>query len=155
MRQRGSVARPGVLAGYISPMTTRLRELWRYDLVRQSTIAFGAGFLVIGVMMIIIIAATPAFRGGVSMVSPEQAELSGESRGRYYAEQRARREADLIADDLAAQDLPALLQDGSREAGYELAYSYAWNDAVRQTARRLPRQLLSREPGVQWIELLR
>lgn len=134
---------------------TRLRKLWRYDLIRQSTVAFSAGFLVIGIMMIIIIAATPAFRGGVSMVTSEQAELSGESRGRYFAEQRARRDARLIADDLAAQDLPALLQDGARNDGYHLAYQYAWNDAVRTTARRLPRQLLEREPGVQWIELLR
>lgn len=134
---------------------TRLRKLWRYDLVRQSTLAFAVGFVVIGIAMAVIIAATPAFRGGVSQVTSEQAELSGESRGRYFAEQRARRDARLIADDLAAQDLPALLQNGAHSDGYHLAYQYAWNDAVDKLSRRLPRQMLEREPGVQWIELLR
>lgn len=134
---------------------TRLRELWQYDLARQSTIAFGVGFLLMGVVMAVIIAATPAFRSGISAVTPEQAELSGESRGRYLAERRAARDARLIADDLADQDLPGLLADGSREAGRLLAYDYAWNDAVNTLSRRLPRQMLAREEHTQWIELER
>ena len=134
---------------------TRLRELWQYDLVRQSAIAFGVGFLLMGVVMVVIIAATPAFRSGISAVTPEQAELSGESRGRYFAERRAARDARLIADDLADQDLPGLLADGSREDGRLLAYDYAWNDAVNTLARRLPRQMLAREEHTQWIELER
>lgn len=134
---------------------TRLRQLWHYDLVRQSTLAFAVGFVVIGIAMAVIIAATPAFRSGISQVTAEQAELSGESRGRFLAERVARREASLVADQLAAADLPALLAEGTRDDGYSLAYDYAWNDAVDKLSRRLPRQMLEREPGTQWIELLR
>lgn len=134
---------------------TRLRQLWQYDVVQQSAIAFGVGFLLMAVVMAVIIAATPAFRSGISSVTEEQAQLSGESRGRYLAERRAARDARLIADDLADQDLPALLADGSREAGRLLAYDYAWNDAVNTLSRRLPRQLLAREEHTQWIELER
>lgn len=134
---------------------TRLRELWQYDVVQQSAIAFGVGFLLMGVVMAVIIAATPAFRSGISSVTEEQAELSGESRGRYLAERRAARDARLIADDLADQDLPGLLADGAHADGRLLAYDYAWNDAVNTLSRRLPRQLLAREEHTQWIELER
>ena len=60
----------------------RLRELWRYDLARQATIAFLIGFVVIGALMIAIVASTPSFRAGTSMVGEEAAALSGEGRGR-------------------------------------------------------------------------
>lgn len=45
------------------------------------------------VVMAVIIAATPAFHSGISAVTPEQAELSGENRGRCFAE-RPRRQTD-------------------------------------------------------------
>ena len=53
-------------------MINRLRELLRYDLARQATIAFAIGF----------VASTSSFRAGTSMVGDEAAALSGEGRGR-------------------------------------------------------------------------
>ena len=133
----------------------KFRELWRYDLGRQATIAFGAGFVVIGVMMAVIIASTPSFRAGVSTVDKETAELSGKSRGRYLAEREARRQAEELGAEAAARDLPGLLATGEVDEAYELAYDHAWNDVVQQLSRQLPRQLLARDEGTQWIELLR
>ena len=52
-------------------------------------------------------------------------------------------------------DFDDVLKTGSREDGYALAHGDAWNDAVNQLSRRVPRQLLAREQHTQWIELLR
>ena len=38
---------------------------------------------------------------------------------------------------------------------YDLAHEFAWNDAITQLTRRLPRQAIDRDAGSQWIELLR
>ncbi len=133
----------------------QLRELWRYDLVRQSAIAFGFGFLAAGLIVVVLVAATPLFRGGVSSVDEETAKISGEARGAYLAERQARRDAQLLGPQAAERDLAGLLAEGTRGEGYELAYRRAWNDAVTQLSWRLPRQMLAREEHTQWIELLR
>lgn len=134
---------------------SQIRELWQYDLVRQSVMAFALGLLAVGAMMAVIIASTPAFRGGLSTVNEETARLSGESRGRFFADRLAARDADRPGREAAAADLPGLVEAGARSEGFELAYEYAWNEAVNQMARSLPRQLLAQEEGIQWIELLR
>ncbi len=136
-------------------MIDRLRELLRYDLARQAAIAFAIGFVVIGLIMIAIVASTPSFRAGASKVGEEAAQLSGEGRGRYLASVVASREARPIGKQAAAADLPGLLESGDHDEAYDLAYEFAWNDAITQLTRRLPRQTLDREAGTQWIELLR
>ena len=135
---------------------SRLRELMRYDLARQATIAFAIGLVVIGLIMIAIVASTPSFRAGASTVGEEAAALSGEGRGRYLASVVASRDARPIGKQAAAAaDLAGLLESGDHDEAYDLAYEFAWNDAITQLTRRLPRQTLDREAGTQWIELLR
>ena len=138
-----------------SVQMNRLRELFRYDLARQATIAFLIGFVVIGALMIAIVASTPSFRAGTSMVGEEAAALSGEGRGRYLASVVASRDARPIGKAAAAADLAGLLESGDHDEAYDQAYEFAWNDAITQLTRRLPRQTLDREAGTQWIELLR
>ena len=140
----------------------RLRELLRYDLARQATIAFLIGFVGIGLIMIAIVASTPSFRAGTSMVGEEAAALSGEGRGRYLASVVASRDARPIGKAAAAADLAGLLDSagasassGDHDEAYDQAFEFAWNDAIIQLTRRLPRQTLDREAGTQWIELLR
>ena len=96
-------------------MINRLRELLRYNNVAQAAVAFVIGFVVIGLIMIAIVASTPSFRTGASMVGEEAAALSGEGRGRYLASGVASRDARPIGKQAAAADLPGLLESGDHD----------------------------------------
>ena len=96
-------------------MINRLRELLRYDLARQATIAFAIGF----------VASTSSFRAGTSMVGEEVAALSGEGRGRYLASVVASRDARPIGKAAAAADLAGLLESGDHDEAYDQAFEFA------------------------------
>ena len=106
-------------------MINRLRELLRYNNVAQAAVAFLIGFVVIGAIMIAIVASTPSFRAGASMVGEEAAALSGEGRGRYLASGVASRDARPIGKQAAAADLPGLLESGDHDEAYDQAFEFA------------------------------
>ena len=71
---------------------THLRELWHTAcpvVDERPRLRLPAG----GVVMAAVIAVVPTLRSGISAVTLEQADLSGESRGRCFAE-RPRRQTD-------------------------------------------------------------
>ena len=136
-------------------MINRLRELLRYDNVAQAAVAFLIGLLVVAPVVVAIGLITVRYPSPLSAEERETARIAGETRGRYLA--------DLEAAERVAQHGPRyfdahfadVLKTGLRDDGFALAYGHAWNDAVDQLSRRVPRQLLAHEQHTQWIELLR
>ena len=138
---------------------SRLRELLRYNNVAQAAVAFVIGLLVVAPVVVAIGLTTVRFPVPLSAAEREAARVAGETRGRYLADREAtRRVAQYVPHYFDADfddDFADVLKTGSREDGYALAYGDAWNDAVNQLSRSVPRQLLAHEEHTQWIELLR
>ena len=136
-------------------MINRLRELLRYDNVAQAAVAFLIGVLVVAPVVVAIGLTTVPFPVPLSAEERGAARVAGETRGRYLAALEAAERVAQYGPRYFDDDFADVLKTGSRADGYALAYRDAWNDAVNQLSRRVPRQLLAREQHTQWIELLR
>lgn len=117
--------------------------------------AFLLGFTLVAVAVAIIGAVATPWPSGIPETLRAQVEASGEARGRYLAQQEARQNAIDEARQQAAAKIADLVAVGSFDSGYHPTYRYAWNDAIEQLSRRVPRQRLHEEEHTQWIELLR
>ena len=117
--------------------------------------AFLLGFTLVAVAVAIIGAVATPWPSGIPETLRTQVEASGEARGRYLAQQEAKQNAIDEARQHAAAKIADLVAVGSFDSGYQPTYRHAWNDAVEQLSRRVPRQRLHEEEHTQWIELLR
>lgn len=117
--------------------------------------AFLLGFTLVAVAIGIIGAVATPWPSGIPETLRAQVEASGEVRGRYLAQQEAKRNAIDEARRQATLRIAELTGTGSSDSGYQPTYRYAWNDAIEQLSRQVPRQRLHEEEHTQWIELLR
>ena len=117
--------------------------------------AFLFGFTLVAVVVAIIGAFATEWPSGIPETLRDEVEAAGESRGRYLAQREAKRQAIEEAQQQASVEIAALIRAGSFETGYQPTYRYAWNDAIEELSRRVPRQRLHEEEHTQWIELLR
>ena len=128
---------------------TRLRQLWRYDLIRQSTVVFTAvaafTTLVILFAFVITIGSTP-----LNEVATDPAQ-----RTHTYAAHYGARQAQQDARILAESDLPQLAATATYDDGHRLTYDTAWNNAITEALSLVPRQWYDEHPGTQWVELRR
>jgi len=131
----------------------RLRELWRYDLVRQSAIAF----LCTGVITAIVIMAALVLDLGSDPLVVDGALVHRDDAVRISlaAQRHAAAQAQLDARAEAARERRQLAAVGSRGEGYALLYDQAWNDAISEAVSYTPRQSQAALDGTQWIELRR
>jgi len=117
--------------------------------------AFLLGFALVAVAVAIIGAVATPWPSGIPDTLRAQVEASGEARGRYLAQQEAKRNAIDEGRQQAAAMITELTGTGSFDSGYQPTYRYAWNDAIERLSRQVPRQRLHEEDHTQWIELLR
>ena len=128
-----------------------VRTLWRYDLPRQVVVAFLAAMAVTAAIGWLI--------SSLDQVTEEEIAKSavrGTREGRLDGYAAAFERGRLDGAGRAALALPALLASGDPEQAYELAYDFAWNDAVNTALLRARRDKLEVESSFDaWLALRR
>lgn len=137
----------------MASIRSKLRDLWRYDLPRQSLIAFVVPALITALIVGTGAALDWGSEESFYAVDPsrEVVEASLRHETRQYAEAEGGSQGTRDAD----AELIPLSQNGSYEQGRALAYDFSWNLAVRAALDKVSSQWLEDEPGTQWVELFR
>lgn len=114
-----------------------VRRLWRYDLPRQTLIAFLAA--------VAVTAAIGWLISVLDQVTPEEiakSEVRGEREGRLDGFDAGFERGRLDGAGRAALELDETLHTGDPEQAYRLAYDFAWNEAVETALDRAKRDKL-------------
>lgn len=125
-------------------------RLLRYDLPRQVLIAFLAAMAVTAAIGWLI--------SVLDQVTPDEiakAEVRGEREGRLDGYEAAFEQGRLDGAGRAALDLPELLASGDPLDAYQLAYGFAWNEAIDTALLKAKRDKLEVDSAFTAWEALR
>lgn len=127
-----------------------VRSLWRYDLPRQTLIAFLAA--------VAVTAAIGWLISVLDQVTPEEivkSEVRGEREGRIDGYEAAFERGRLDGAGRAALALDDLLETGDSREAYRTAYDFAWNEAIDTALERAKRDKLEVNSAFDAWEALR
>jgi len=112
----------------------------RYDLPRQTLIAFLATLAITAAIGWLI-----SVLDQVTVEEIAKAEVRGEREGRLDGYEAGFERGRLDGAGLAQLELAELLESGDPAVGYQLAYDFAWNDAIATALTRAKRNKLEVE----------
>lgn len=127
-----------------------VRSLWRYDLPRQTLIAFLAA--------VAVTAAIGWLISVLDQVTPEEiakSEVRGEREGRIDGYEAAFERGRLHGAGRSALALNDLLETGDSQEAYRTAYDFAWNEAIDTALERAKRDKLEVNSAFDAWEALR
>ena len=128
----------------------RLMRLLKYDLPRQTLIAFLAAMAVTAALGWLI-----SVLDQVTAEEIAKAEVRGDREGRIDGYEAAFERGRLDGAGRSALEIRELLESGDPQDGYRRAYDFSWNEAIEIALNRAKRDKLEVDSAFEAWEALR